>query len=113
MGAVIDVGLDESSLLFWSGVTLGIQRIRSPRIMVVVAPFRLAEAAVSSDSCIRSVLVLTNWLANSKPGMFAEAYSKSITTSCLCSLAGRRRGDSPLGLSRSRLPYCVCQGQLR
>lgn len=49
----------------------------------------------------------TKWLANSRPRTLADAYSKSMTTSCLCSLAGRRRGDSPLGSIRRRLPYWV------
>ena len=52
-------------------------------------------------------LYLTKWFANSRPGTFAFAYSKSITTSCLCWLAGRRSGDSPSGIIRRMLPYCV------
>lgn len=51
---------------------------------------------------------LTKWLANSKPGVLADAYSKSMTTNCLCSFAGRSNGDSDLGSRRRRLPYCVC-----
>ena len=50
---------------------------------------------------------LTKWLANSRPGTLAEAYSKSMTISCLCSFAGRSKGDSPLGVRRRRLPYWV------
>ena len=52
-------------------------------------------------------MLLTKWLANSRPGRFAFAYSKSMTTSCLCWFAGSKRGDSPSGIIRRMLPYCV------
>lgn len=49
----------------------------------------------------------TKWFANSSPGTLADAYSKSMTTNCLCSFMGISKGDSPGGLSRSIFPYCV------
>ena len=45
--------------------------------------------------------------------MLAEAYSKSITTSCLWVFCGRRRGEGALpeegasGIRRRMLPYWV------
>lgn len=48
--------------------------------------------------------------------MLAEAYSKSMTTSCLCWFKGRRRGEGAepatggSGTSRRMLPYWVCGG---
>ncbi len=46
--------------------------------------------------------------------MLAEAYSKSMTMSCLWVFCGRRRGDGTepsvgfSGMRRRMLPYCVC-----
>lgn len=97
------IGGDEPALLFGCRIGLVIARPGSFWVMVVVAPFSLPLLALTG----KSGKGLTKWFANSKPGVLADAYSKSMTTSCLCSLAGRRSGDSPLGSIRRRLPYCV------
>lgn len=53
------------------------------------------------------------WFANSRPGVLADAYSKSMTTSCLWVFWGRRRGEGGVwgvgggGRRRRMLPYCV------
>ena len=68
-------------------------------------------STIQSDervSVLISTLVfdaLTKWLANSRPRVLALAYSKSMTTNCLWTFAGKSSGDSPGGSWRRILPY--------
>jgi hypothetical protein len=117
---VEQIGPDESMLLLDGRVVLGVTTPGYFRVMVVVGPFGLEivismyvttkGSGLNQGAGLREEdeTKLTKWFANSKPGRFAFAYSKSMTTSCLCWFAGSKRGDSPSGTMRRMLPYWVC-----
>jgi hypothetical protein len=100
-----EVGTDEAVLFFDGWVELCVAAVGSGGVVVVVAPFGLG--VLVDREVLEDRKRLTKWLANSRPGKLALAYSKSMTTSCLCSFLGSRRGDSPAGTKRRMLPYCV------
>ena len=105
LGAVGYIGAEEAALFVGGGVGGCIAGIGFFAIVVVVAPLRLELLVWTVYRWVGSCF--TKWLANSRPGRLAEAYSKSITISCLCSFAGSNKGDSPLGSILRRFPYCV------
>lgn len=95
LGAVEDVAADEAMLFLGSRVGVFVAGVGRCSGVIIVAPFRLL--LISSSLAHINIGVLTKWFANSKPGVFADAYSKSMTINCLCSFAGVNNGDSPDG----------------
>lgn len=101
-----EVGADEAVLFLRRGVVVACAGPGVVGVVVVVAPLGLREVSEMSK-CERGWWP-TKWFANSRPGTLALEYSKSMTTNCLCWFAGSRSGDSPSGIMRRILPYCVC-----